>query len=253
MVMTGPRRSSPFYTRGPGLAFVRDLVEAAAQLDFDRKDFARVFKAVDIQCSELFPSEHREQWFSPVFLGGAEVGHTPPHIIFGVYAIYSDLSDHCPEPVSFRSSPLNLAGAMAVQLEPGAGFLVESCLREAAPMTDLLLRIPARLTEHWIADIYGTPKFRPGVITAGWNMAAESLPTAICGGYLLLHEATRRVLNPIAAEFTAEEQELFFEEPPIASRLERYRERIAQQMGVPLDVLQRNHEQAQRVLEAYLA
>ena len=243
---------SPFYTRSPRLAFVKRLVEEHAAFTFQREDFARVFKAVDRCCSDIFPTEDRGDWFSPIFLGGTEVDHTPPHIINAVYAIYSDLVAGSPEPIPFLSRPLNLDGTTTMQLGPGAGFFVESCNRGVAPTTDLLLRTHAKLPEQWIADIYGTPRLQD-VIRVGWNMAAESLHTAISGGYLLLHESTRQVLDPMAPSFTEEEQGLFFAEPVLEERLDRYRQRVSGTIGIPLDVLQRNHDNAKRMLESSLA
>jgi hypothetical protein len=243
----------PFYTRSPRLAFLRALVEAHAHLDFDRTDFATLFRAVDDHCSAIFPTEDRGNWFSPVFLGGAGINHTPPHIIHAVYAIYSDLIAGSPDPVPFLAQKLDMNGTTALQLDPAEGYKVESCDGESAPMTDMLIRIPAQLPEQWISDIYGIPGLRDDVTRVGWNMAADSLPTAICGGYLLLHQESQSTLDPLSASFTSEQEESFFTEPVHEGRLERYRDRIAELLGDPLDVLKRNHDNARRVLEAYLA
>lgn len=244
--------SRPFYTRSPRLAFVRALVEEHADFTYGREDFARIFKAVDKCCSEIFPIEDRGDWFSPIFLGGTEVDHTPPHIINAVYAIYSDLVAGTPEPTPFLAHPLNLDGTTAIRLDAGTCYCVESCNRGVAPVTDLLMRTRAKLPEQWLSDIYGTPQLKE-VIRVGWNMAAEALPIAISGGYLLLHEGTKQVLDPIAPSFTVEEKALFFAEPILEDRLGRYRQRVAEQIGIPLDVLQRNHDNAKRMLEASLA
>jgi hypothetical protein len=242
----------PFYTRSPRWSFLKLLVEEHADLSFSREDFARLFKAVDKCCSEIFPAEGRGNWFSPIFLGGTGVDHTPPHIISAVYAIYSDLVAGCPEPVPFLSGPLRMDGTTAVRVDSG-GYLVESCHREASPLTDILIRVRAKLPEQWLSDIYGTPRLAETSIRVGWNMAADAQPTAISGGYLLLHERSKSVLDPIAPSFTEEDKALFFAEPVMEARLERYRERIAEQIGIPLDVLQRNHDTARRAVEAYLA
>jgi hypothetical protein len=158
-----------------------------------------------------------------------------------------------PKPVAFLAQPLNLQGTTAVQLEPTEGYLVASSTGARAPLTDFLIRIPAQMPVQWISDIYGIPRLREAVTRVGWNMAAESLPTAICGGYLLLHQGLGQVLDPLAASFTMEEEEAFFAEAVIEARLERYRERITELIGNPLTMLERNHDCAKRVLEAYLA
>jgi hypothetical protein len=243
----------PFYTRSPRLAFLRALVEEHAKLDFERTDFAAIFRVVDERCADLFPDEDRGGWFSPMFLGGVGINHTPPHLVHAVYGIYSDLMAGSPEPVAFLAQPLNLFGTTAVQLDPTEDYQVASSTGAAAPLTDFLLRIPAKMPEHWICDIYGIPRLREAVTRVGWNMAAESLTTAICGGYLLLHEGLGQVLDPLAASFTMQEEEAFFAEAVIEDRLARYRERVTELIGNPLVVLERNHACAKRVLEAYLA
>jgi hypothetical protein len=243
----------PFFTRSPRLAFLRDLMASCAELDWERTDLATIFRAVDQRCDELFPTENRGEWFSPVFLGGVGINHIPPHLIFAVYAIYADLIAGSPEPVPFLRHPLAWNGTTAVQLDPAEGHLVESFQREAAPMTDLLLVIPARMKEQWSAEIYGIPRLADGIIRVSWNSAAESLPTAICTGQLFLHPETGQILNPMAAVFSPEEEQRFFAEPVLPSRLERYRERLVELSGTPADVLERNHGQVQRVLGAYVA
>lgn len=247
-----PRGPRPFFTRSPELAPLRALVREHATLAFDRADLASVFRLVDEYCAGRFPEEHRGEWFSPLFLGGADIRHTPPHLICAVYAIYSDLREGSPEPVPYLAGPLDLEGATAIQLEPSAGFLVTSCLGEDAPLTDVLVKLPARLKAPWVSDIYGIPETRSTVIALGWNAASVLQPTAAGGGYLMVHPGARRVLDPMAPAFTYEEESLFFAERPHEGRLERYRERIAEQFGAPLPFLQRNHDHVRRVVEGYL-
>jgi hypothetical protein len=60
------------------------------------------------------------------------------------------------------------------------------------------------------------------------------------------------VLNPLASFFSSYEEQEFFAEPINSSRLERYRGRLADSFGTPLEVSERNHDSARDVLEAYL-
>lgn len=242
----------PFFTRGPGLAFLRALIEEGAGLDWGRADIASTFKVVDQKCAELFPTENRGEWFSPVFLGGAGINHIPPHLVFAVYAIYADLLGGSPEPIPFLSAPLAMNATTAVQFEPPGDFFVESADRERAPMTDLLLVVPAKMSEQWSGEVYGIPRLRPEVVRVSWNAAAASLPTAIATGQVYLHPGSGTVLDPMAPAFDEAEDCLFFEEPALPSRLARYRERLVELSGTPLEVLQHNHENGRRVLEAYL-
>ena len=243
----------PFFTRGPGLAFLRTVIEDCAGLDWGRADIAAIFKAVDLKCAELFPTEDRGEWFSPVFLGGVGIHHIPPHLVFAVYAIYADLRAGSPAPVPFRSAPLDLDGTTAVQLEPSEAFLVTSPDGDRAPLTDILLVIPAKMSEQWSSEIYGTPRLAPGVVRVSWNTAAAARPTALATGQLFLHPGTGRVLNPLAPDLGEAEEPDFFAEPILPSRLARYRERLVELSGTPLEVMAHNHETAKGVLEAYLS
>lgn len=241
----------PFFTRGPHLAFIRSIIEGCAGLDWGRADIASIFRAVDQACSERYPAESRSGWFSPVFLGGVDISHIPPHLVFAVYAIYADLRAGSPAPTAFLSTPLDMEGTTAVQMEPSEAYRVESAVGAVAPMADILFIIPARMSEQWSTEIYGIPPVQDAVTRVSWNAAAAE-PTALATGQLLLHRESGQVLNPMAPAFSPEEEGLFFGEPVLPSRLERYRERLVELSGTPQDVLARNHDHARRVLEAYL-
>jgi hypothetical protein len=243
----------PFFTRGPGLAFLKRLIEGSAGLDWGRADIAAIFRAVDAACAELFPTENRGGWFSPVFLGGVGIHHIPPHLVFAVYAVYADLRAGCPLPVPFLSAPLDLDATTAVQLEPSEAFQVTSPDGTPAPLTDILVVIPAKMSEQWSGEVYGTPHLQPDVVRLSWNTAAASLPTALATGQLFLHPASGRVLNPLDPDLGEAEEGDFFAEPLLPSRLTRYRERLSELCGTPLEVMARNHETAKGVVEAYLA
>ncbi|WP_285568992.1 hypothetical protein [Geothrix limicola] len=240
------------FTQSPRLAFLRKLVAEHADLSLDRTDFGRVFGALDAYCKEHFPTEERGGWFSPLYLGGIPIRHTPPHLVYAVFAIYLDLMKGPLEPVPFRARPLDMSGTLAIQIDPSEGFLVESIDGVAAPMTDILFVIPLTMPEAWTSDLYGLPKLHEEIVRIACHAAAVSCPTALTSAHLLLHPASKRVLSPLA-DFTESEKALFFAEPVNESRLERHRERLFESFGTPADVFFRNHDHVKRVLEACLA
>ncbi|HJV48804.1 MAG TPA: hypothetical protein VJ549_05980 [Geothrix sp.] len=241
----------PLFTQSPRLAFLRKLVEEHADLNLDRSDFGRVFGAIDAYCKEHFPTEERGGWFSPLYLGGIPIRHTPPHLVYAAFAIYLDLLKGPLEPVPFRARPLVMDGTTAIRLDPGQGFHVETIDRETAPMTDILFVIPITMPEVWTSDLYGLPKLNDEIVRIACHAAATSCPTAITSAHLLLHPASSKVLSPLS-EFTTAETALFFAEPINESRLERHRERLCESFGTPEDVFRRNHDHTKRVLEACL-
>ena len=241
----------PFFTQSPRLAFLRRLVKENAVLDFSRADLSKVFEAVDSYCSNNFPTEERGGWFSPMLVGGALVNHTPPHLVFSTFAIYMSLVNGSLEPCPFLDQPLNMDGTTAVQLDSFQGYWVESCDREIARMTDILIITHLNTPEKWTLDLYGIPSLNDDVIRIGCHAHAEDFPRATASSTLLLHPATHKVINPLAP-FTRDEERLFFSEPINESRLERHRERLSESFGTPVDVMERNHENAKRVLEAYV-
>lgn len=241
-----------FFTRSPRLAFLRKLVEDNSNRNFERADLGNLFKALDRYCAEQFPIEERGGWQGPLMMGGALLRHTPPHIIFAVSAIYAELTRDFVEPTAFLSGPLNRQGATAIQFGSESGFKVMDRDREAAPMTDLLVFIPANAPHPWVMDFYGIPEIKNEVTSIGWHAAAQSRFTAICSGLLFLHEPSRKVLDPMAP-MTLVDQRRNFVDPILDGKLDRHLERLVELFGTPLDVLEANHANAKRVIEAYLA
>lgn len=219
---------------------------------FALADIKRLFKAVDAHCAKLLPNEERGGWFSPVILGGVSTNHIPPHILYAVYAIYAHLARGDADPVPFLAGPLNENGVTAITLEPTSRFMVVDRDRQAYPMTDLLIAIPSSTPVGWTLDNFGLPPLREAVQVVGWHSAAQPHPTAVSGGQLLLHLPSRRLLSPVSA-FTAEEEEIFFAEPVLSSKLERHRDRMVETLGTPIDVIARNMASARAVVEAYLS
>ena len=242
----------PFYTRSPELAEVKRLVQAFVDVDHPFESFNKLIVAVDEFCSQRFPGGDRGGWFAPRILGGSPISHTPPHIIFWVYAIYLHLVNGDIDPVPFLSAPLRQNGATAITMEPSEQFLVSDGELNAYPMTDVLLIVPARTPRTWTADTYGLPEIQPNITIIGWHAAAQPFLKAVCSGQLLLEPESRTVLDPLAA-FSEEEEPLFFTEPVNQSRLNRYRERLTEVFGTPLEVLGQGSGSVRRVLEAYLS
>lgn len=240
-----------FFTRSPRLAFLRKMVQENASHNYDSVDLKQVFKVLDRYCADNLPPENRGAWFAPLVMGGTPVNHTPPHLIFAAGAIYADLSWGEVEAVPFLSSPLQRNTATAVRFGPSDQFLLLDRDRNSGPLTDVLLLIPSKVKDVWVADKYGIPVPDERVTTVGYHAASESLFTAVDGGLLLMHEAAGKVLNPMAT-ITEEEEILFFEDPIDQSKIERSRERLVEYLGTPEDVLVHNHECIKRVLEAYL-
>lgn len=242
-----------FYTRSQALAPLRALVVQHADLSYSQADLARLFTQVDAYCAETLRTRPRSSPFSPMLLGGAEANHTPPHIIFAVYAIYFDLRAGCPEVVPFRSTPLAMNRATALRIEPEAGFTVKAGSGELAPLTDVLLLLPSSIDAARSVDTYGIPGIREGVISVGCHGAAGSVPEAMFSALLYVHPASRTVLNPWSPLFTEAEQRTFFTEPVVPARLAGFRELNAASMGMPMAMVEHNHITARRVLEACLA
>lgn len=242
----------PFFTRSPELAALKRLVLDNIDHAFDFKDFNRLFRAVDAYCAVQCPGLDRGDWFGPKVVGGAQVRHTPSHIVFAVLAIYLHLAKGDLDPVPFLSGPLDLNGATAVMIEPTDRFTVAGSDGIPHPMTDFLVFVPALTPVSWIMDTYGLLQPRQGVVVVGWHAAAQPHFTALSSGQLLLHTASRRVLNPLAS-FTEAEERTFFDEPVIQDRLSRHRERLVEVFGTPLKAMEGNLDSARRVVEAYLA
>jgi len=242
----------PFFTRSPNHVSLRSLVERNTALDFDPSDFGKMFRAIDEHCSKTFSSRKPGSWFSPTYLGGAPIKHIPPHMISAAFAIYVDLAVGPLNPVPFLAQSLNMKGATAIQLDQADGFMAESSDGEIGPITDILFIIPAYMPEQWTLDLYGIPRLQDDVVRVVCVAASESCPTAIFSAQLLMHPFNRMVLNPLSSFFSSYEEQLFFLEPINSSRLERYRGRLADSFGTPLDVSERNHDSARDVLEAYL-
>lgn len=242
----------PFFTRSPELAALKRLVLENIDHAYDFKDFNRLFRAVDGFCAAQCPGLDRGDWFGPKVVGGAQVRHTPSHIVFAVLAIYLHLAKGDMDPVPFLSAPLDLDGATAVMIEPTGRFTVAGSDGIPRPMTDFLVFAPALTPVSWIMDTYGLLQPRAGVMVIGWHAAAQPDFRALSSGQLLLHTASRKVLNPLAA-FTEEEERTFFDEPVIQERLQRHRDRLVEVFGTPLEAMQGNLDAARRVVEAYLA
>jgi len=242
----------PFYTRNPELAEIRQLVQDFVDVDNPFESFNKLIVAVDGFCSERFPEDDRGGWFAPRILGGSPISHTPPHMIFWVYAIYLHLVNGDNDPVRFLSAPLRQDGATAITMVPSEQFLVLDEKLNAHPMTDVLLIVPAQTPRTWTADTYGLPEIKGSVTIVGWHAAAQPFMTAVCSGQLLLEPESRKVIDPLGA-FTEDDERIFFTGPVNLSRLNRYRDRLSEVFGTPLEALGQSSDSARRVLEAYLS
>ncbi len=160
-----------FFTRSPRLAFLRDLVKESALLNFERSDLNAIFAKVNAHCAEQFPNENRGGWFAPSITGGAVLDHTPPHIIWATYAVYTDLMNGVVEPVRYLSQPLNMSGATAILLEPTDNFVLMDRDRGADSLTSILLVIPGKAPKEWSTDAFGVPTLASGVTIIGWHAA----------------------------------------------------------------------------------
>ena len=245
--------SRPFYTRGPELAELRALVAGRADLSYSQADIGDLFRAVDAWCARRFPSLDRGSCFSPLFLGGTVVNHTPPHLIFAVYALYSDLHGGSPEPVPFRSCPLAWPGATALRIRPEEGLRVKAVDGSTAALTDLLISLPSGLDNAASRDIYGIPALAEGIVPVGCHGAAASRPEAMFSAELFLHPPSGAVLDPWSVLFTEAEEQLFFTGPVQYSRMASYRDLNAATLGVPMAMVAHNHITARHALEACLA
>ena len=242
-----------FYTRRPGLAPLRALIEQHADLSYSRADLARVLEVVNEYCAVHHPAATRYTCFAPMVLGNTPVNHTPPHLLFATYAIYLDLMGGSPEPVPFLSAPLSLNATTALRISPEAGFLLKAPLGSLAPLTDFLVVIPGVMDAATSQDTYGLPPVREGVRFVGCHGGAQASPEAMFGGQLYLHQASRTVLSPWSSCFTEAEERLFFTQPVNRNKVTDYQEVNAAAAGVPMGVLEHNHIVARRVLEACLA
>ena len=241
-----------FYTRSPMLADLKRLVQENARGEYNFDRFRQLFTAVDDYCAVHFPAEDRGGWFSPRVVGGAQVSHIPPQVVFAVFGIYMHLAYGDVDPVPLLAGPLEMHGATAVTLEPTDRFMVVDRAGNAHPMTDCLIIAPTSTPVSWTLDTYGLPGLRPGIAVIGWHAAAQPNWTALITAQFLLHVESKKVLDPLAT-FTEEEEELFFSEPVIQGRLGRHRARLAETFATSLEVLERNSSTALQVIEAYLA
>ena len=241
-----------FFTRNPRLAFLRSLVEQHGEFTYKGDDLKRLFKAVDERCAELLPSDERGGWFTPLAFGGTSIKHIPPHIMYAVYALYSEMARKEEDPVSFLSGPLNKGGATAVQMEPSTHFTLMDSDRQCAPLTDILILVPSTAPWKWVLDLYGTPPIQAGVEVIGWYASAESQFTAMTGGILLYHPGVNRLLNPLALPEDGQEG-LFFIDQVMPNRVQRHLERFSESIGVPLEAIRWNFATAMQVVGAYLS
>jgi hypothetical protein len=241
-----------FYTRSPMLADLKRLVQENAHGEYRFHEFRHLFNAVEIYCAEYFPSESRGGWFSPRVVGGAQVSHVPPHVLYAVFAIYMHLAYGDLDPVPFLNGPLEMNGATAVMLEPTDRFMVLDRTGCAHPMTDFIIIAPTSTPLSWTLDTYGLPELQVGIAVIGWHAAAQPHWTALNTSQLLMHVQSKKVLDPLAT-FTEEEEGLFFSEPVNHERLGRHRDRLVETFATPLDVMQQNSGTALRVLKEYLA
>lgn len=244
--------TSTFFTRHQRCSFLRQFVRENSGLSFELKDLNRLFTALDQYCAEHLTREFRGGWFPLIIAGGAPLHHTPPHLFYTAYAIFSHLAHGDVDPVPFLGAPLNRDGATALQLDLSSGFLVEDRDGTAFAMTDALFLLPALTQKSWTMDFFGLPPFREGVEVVAWHVAAQPHVTAVASGQLLLHVPSGQVLDPLGL-FTLEEEARFFTEPAPFSKLQRYRERMEEWLGTPATVLKTNFVQARGVLEASLA
>ena len=243
---------SPFFTRHKRLKFIRHFVADNADLSFDFNDLKRLFTALDAYCAAHLPQENRGGWFPLVIAGGASLNHTPPHILCSAYAVYAHLARGDVNPVPFGSVPLGANVAAALQLEPDSGFVVVDRDGQPFPMTDFLVLLPASTQRMWTLDLYGLPPLSEEVDVLGWHSAAQPHYRAVASGQVLVHRPSRQVLDPMSL-FTLAEEQLFFAEAVSFSKLERYRARLEELVGAPVDVIRQNTEQARKAVEACLA
>jgi hypothetical protein len=250
--MHGQKMVEPeFFTRSEKAAFLIELVKENSIRNFDVNDLKTLFGAVDQYCATHFPSEDRGGWFSPTILGGAPLAHTPPHIMCAVYAIYADMARGCPEPVSFLGGALNWTGATAVCMNEETKFVISDRDRLHSPISDVLFVHPANFQDDWISDFYGVPSLSDGVSAIGWHASAKAHFASTCSGLLLVHHSRKLVINPISITNKGKESWLF-DEPISNSKLGRHRERLVEFLATPLDVLQENHENARKLLKAFI-
>ena len=221
-----------FFTRSPKLAFLRQLVQENSTFNYDRDDAKRVFEAIDVYCNEQLGLEVESGWMPPSLAGGAHLTHTPYHVFSAGCAIYADIATGLVEPVPFLASPLSVESSTAVQFEPTDHYRVMDRNRRAAPLTDILISPQSKVPVEWIPDKYGTPSLNPGIVLIGWHEAADSIFTAMYSGFLFLHLESKEVLNPMA-NFTTDEEQLFFSKPVDLSRLDRHQKRLVEFFGPP--------------------
>lgn len=176
----------PFFTQSPRLAYLKRLVQENSRLDFDLQDIRRLLQVVDQRCSSDFPIEDRGGWLSPLALGGAQLDHIPPYIIFTILAIYAHLASGDVDPVPFLAGPLGTDGITPVQVHPSDQFQIMDRDLQAYPLTDILFVHPSRVPVGRTLDLYGLPNLRENVEVIGWHAAAQPQFTAVVSGQALV-------------------------------------------------------------------
>jgi hypothetical protein len=225
----------PFFMEQPFPHRVRQVfLDSGATFDFSLEDRRRCGSALERHFADRPGTQAPHPWFMPVIFGGIAFNQAPPWAVMVAMGIYGYLAEGSPAPVTFRPGSLAL-GYHALRIPPTAPF---SLKRNGTrlPLTGAFLRIDEKADPGIWTDLYGLAPLAPGVRMAPFTLIPGGDLRECIAGAILVDVERAGFLNPLKRTFLPSEAGRFFTEEPGPDRLQNHRERLADILGIPLDV-----------------